>query len=210
MVPVRGLDRGHEVRDAGAVLADAHRDLAGGAGVPVAHEAGVALVGDVPEGDPGLREEIRNRHEGGADDAEHVLDAVALQHLHEGFFSRHSHGDSPHSFPFPSRALARLPVGGGCYHPRGPDRPAARTPRRYRRNEAGRGRVFLPGKCAQTTGRFPGQFEPGADAAKPRRASSPASRMARAAALRHRRRKRVSRVPPRRPGGLRQTPRRGG
>ena len=101
VVPVRGLHRGHEVGDAGAVLADAHGDLAGGAGVAVAHEAGVALVGHVPEGDPGLREEVRYRHEGGADDAEHMLDPVPLQHLHEGLFSRHFHRDTFLFLSFP-------------------------------------------------------------------------------------------------------------
>ena len=120
VVPVGGLHRGHEVGNPGAVLADAHRDLAGGAGVAVAHEAGVALVRDVPEGDPGLREEVGYRHEGGADDAEDVLDAVPLENLHEGFFSRHSHRDSPLFVPFPSRARARGPIGGGCYHPGAP------------------------------------------------------------------------------------------
>ena len=57
MVPVRGLDRGHEVGDPGTVPTDARRDPAGGAGMAVAHESGVALVGNIPEGDPGLREE---------------------------------------------------------------------------------------------------------------------------------------------------------
>ena len=98
------------LRDPGTVLADAHRDLAGGAGVAVAHETGVALVGDVPESDAGLREEVRDRHEGGADDAEDVLDAVPLEDLHEGFFSRHSHGVSPPKVPFPGRARVRPPL----------------------------------------------------------------------------------------------------
>ena len=106
VVPVGGLHRGHEIGDAGAVLADAHGDLAAGAGVAVAHEARVALVRHVPEGDPGLGEKVGYRHEGRADDAEHMLDPVPLQNLNEGLFSRHPHGNT---FPFaPFRATARM------------------------------------------------------------------------------------------------------
>src|SRR3546814_13373249 len=67
--------RRHEAGDAGAVLGDRHRHLAAGAGIAVADQAAVGLVGDVPEGDAGLGEEIGDRHEGRADDAEAVLDA---------------------------------------------------------------------------------------------------------------------------------------
>ena len=38
-----------------------------------------------------LGKEIRDRHEGRADDAEAVFDAVLLQNLHEGFFGVHLH-----------------------------------------------------------------------------------------------------------------------
>ena len=99
MVPVRGLHGRHEIGDARTVLTDAHGNLAGGAGVAVAHEARIALVCHIPEGDPGLGEEVGYRHEGGADDPEHVLDPVPLQHLHEGLFSRHIHRDTL-LFPF--------------------------------------------------------------------------------------------------------------
>src|SRR3546814_3321351 len=46
--------RRHEAGDAGAVLGDRHRHLAAGAGIAVADQAAVGLVGDVPEGDAGL------------------------------------------------------------------------------------------------------------------------------------------------------------
>ena len=99
VVPVGGLHRRHEIGDAGTVLGDAHGDLAAGPRVAVAHEAGIALMRDIPEGDPGLREQVRYRHEGGADDAEHMLYAVPLQHLHECFFGCHFHVDA---LPFAS------------------------------------------------------------------------------------------------------------
>ncbi len=56
VVPVGGLDGGDEARDAGSVLGDRHRHLAGRARVAVADQAAVGLVRDVPEGDAGLRE----------------------------------------------------------------------------------------------------------------------------------------------------------
>ena len=42
-------------------------------------------------------------HEGGADDAERVFDPTPLQDLHEGFFKRHSHGDTSLSVSFARR-----------------------------------------------------------------------------------------------------------
>ena len=91
VVPVGGLDRGDEVGDAGPVLGDGHRHPTGGTRVAVGHHAGVALVGAVPERDAGIREEVRDRHHGRADDAEGVLDAVHLEHLHEGLLGSHLH-----------------------------------------------------------------------------------------------------------------------
>ena len=92
VIPVGRLDRGDEARDAGAVLGDGHGHLARGPRVAVGHQAAVGLVRHVPEGDAGLREEVGDRHEGRSDDAEGVLDAVHLQHLHEGFLGGHPHG----------------------------------------------------------------------------------------------------------------------
>ncbi len=97
VIPVGGLDGGHEVRDARAVLRDAHRDLAGRARVAVAYVAAVALVRDVPERDPGFWKKIGDRHECRADDAKGMLDAVHLQDFHEGFFRRHFHSYNPSS-----------------------------------------------------------------------------------------------------------------
>ena len=91
VVPVGGLHRGDEIGHAGPVLGDQHADRPGRAGVAVAHDPAVALVGDVPELDPGAIEQVGNRHEGRADDAEGVRDAVSLQHFHEGFFGGHPH-----------------------------------------------------------------------------------------------------------------------
>ena len=79
----------------GAVLGDRHGDLPGRTGVPVADEAAVRLVGDIPEGNARLGKEIRDRHERRSDDAERVLDAMHLQDLYEGFFSSHlGHGSN--------------------------------------------------------------------------------------------------------------------
>ena len=89
MVPVRRLDRRYEVGDTGAVLSHHHRHLAGRARVAVRHHAGVAFVRAVPECDPGLREQIRDRHHGRADDAKSMLNAVHLQDLYKGLFSGH-------------------------------------------------------------------------------------------------------------------------
>ncbi len=95
VVPVSGFDRRHEVGDAGAVLGDHHRHLAGGACVSVGHHASVTLMRRVPEGDPGLWEEIGDRHHGRADDPEGVLNAMHLQRFYESFFGRHFHRGVP-------------------------------------------------------------------------------------------------------------------
>ncbi len=95
MVPIRGFDGRDEVGDAGAVLGDHHRHLAGRAGVAVGHHPGVALMRAVPECDSGLWKEVRDRHHGRADDPERMLDAVHLQRFYESFFSGHFHDNSP-------------------------------------------------------------------------------------------------------------------
>jgi hypothetical protein len=95
VVPVGGLDGSDEARHAWSILGDRHRHLAGRARIAVADQAAVGLVRDVPEGDAGLGKEVGDRHEGGADDAEGVLDAVHLQHFHERFFRGHPHGIRP-------------------------------------------------------------------------------------------------------------------
>src|SRR6185312_4453931 len=97
VIPVGGLDGGHEVRDARAVLRDAHRDLSGRTRIAVAYVAAVALVRDVPKGNPGFWEKIGDRHECRADNAKGMLDAVHLQDLHESFFGRHLHRYNPSS-----------------------------------------------------------------------------------------------------------------
>src|SRR3546814_9452987 len=80
---------------------------------------------DVPEGDAGLGEEIGDRHEGRADDAEAVLDAMHLQHLHEGFFRRHLHLGNSFSWPWRPRRQGPPPLRG----PRGSARPCLRRRR---------------------------------------------------------------------------------
>jgi hypothetical protein len=52
-------------------------------------------VGDVPERDSGLGEKVGDRHEGGADDAERMFDAVHLKDFNECFFRGHFHYISP-------------------------------------------------------------------------------------------------------------------
>ena len=91
VVPVGGLHGGDKARHAGTVLGDDHAHLAAGAGVTVAHQPAIGLLRHVPEGDARLGEEVRNRHEGRADDAKGVGDAMALQHFDEGFFGGHLH-----------------------------------------------------------------------------------------------------------------------
>ena len=92
VVPVGGLHRRHEIGDARPVLGDHHAHLAARAGEAIGHHAARAFVGAVPEGDAGLGEQVGNRHEGRADDAESMLDAVHLQNLDEGLFGGHAHG----------------------------------------------------------------------------------------------------------------------
>ncbi|CAI8428282.1 MAG: Uncharacterised protein [Rhodospirillaceae bacterium] len=78
VVPVGGLDRGDEVGDARAVLRDRHGHLTGRTAVTVRRHPGVTLVRTVPELDPSLREEVRDRHHGRADDPEGMLDSMHL------------------------------------------------------------------------------------------------------------------------------------
>ncbi len=101
VIPVGGLDGGHEIRDARAILRNRHAHLAGRARIAVADEAAIGLVRNVPECDAGLGKQIGDRHERRTDDAEGVLDAVHLQHLHEGFFCRHLH----RSILYPTKTL---------------------------------------------------------------------------------------------------------
>ena len=98
VVPVGGFHGGDEVGDAGTVLGDHHRHLAGGPGVAIGHHAARALVGAIEEGDAGLGEQIRDRHEGRADDAEGNLDSMHLQNLDEGLFGGHAHSVSLQEF----------------------------------------------------------------------------------------------------------------
>ena len=91
MVPVGGFDGGHEIGDAGAILGDHHAHLAGRARVPVGHHPARSFMGAIPEGDPGLRKQIRNRHEGRSDDPEGMFDPMHLKGFHEGFFNGHLH-----------------------------------------------------------------------------------------------------------------------
>ena len=100
VVPVGGLDRGHEIGDAGAVLRDRHRHLAGGARVAVGAHAGIALMRAVPELDAGGREQVRDRHHRRADNSKCMLDPMHLQNLHERLFRRHLHSMSPLSLDF--------------------------------------------------------------------------------------------------------------
>ena len=95
VVPVGGFHRRHEVGDARAVLRHHHRHLARRAGKAVGHHAAVAFVGDVPELDARLREQVGNRHHCGTDDTERMFDPVHLQNFYKGFFSRHFHFGNP-------------------------------------------------------------------------------------------------------------------
>ena len=91
MIPVRGLDGGDEIRDARAVLRNRHSDFPGRSRVAIADQTAIGLVRNVPECNTGFGKEIGYRHECRADDAEGMLDAVHLQHLHECFFGSHLH-----------------------------------------------------------------------------------------------------------------------
>ena len=77
MRPERRGGRRDEVRDAGPVLRDAHAVAPGHARVAVGHVARALLVRDRDEADAGERKEVERVHVRRADDAEHVLHAVA-------------------------------------------------------------------------------------------------------------------------------------
>ena len=140
MRPVGGCRRGHEVGDAGAVLRDAHAVAARDARIAVGHVAGALLVHGRDEADAGGREKVERVHVGRADDAEHVLDAVRDQRLHEGFAGRHlGHGGAP-----------GMDVCCSCL----PDRRCAR-PRRYAPTFVTRGH------CASQTTRRQLSYAPG-------------------------------------------------
>ncbi len=109
VIPVGGLDGGDEIGDARAILRNRHGHLAGRARIAVADEAAIGLVRNVPESDAGLGKQIGDRHERRTDDAEGVLDAVHLQHLHEGFFRRHLH----RSILYPTKTLLNAICGSG-------------------------------------------------------------------------------------------------
>ena len=70
--------------------------VTGRAGIAVADQTAIGFVGNVPESNAGFRKQVRDRHKGGADNSESVLDAVHLQNLHKGFFSCHFHFGFPY------------------------------------------------------------------------------------------------------------------
>ena len=82
-----------ESGDAGTVLGNRHRDLAGCTGVAVADQAAVGFMGNVPKLDAGFRKQVRDRHEGRADDTKAMLNAMHLQNFDESFFCGHLHGE---------------------------------------------------------------------------------------------------------------------
>ena len=106
MVPIGRLHRRHEIGDARPVLRDHHAHPARSAGEAVRHHAARSLMRAVPEGDARLGEQVRNRHEGRSDDAEGIVDAMHLQHLHESLFRRHPHGSSPPGVIAPERGVS--------------------------------------------------------------------------------------------------------
>jgi hypothetical protein len=48
-------------------------------------------MGAVPEPDPRLGKDVRDRHHSGTDDAKRMLDAVTLERFDKGFFGGHLH-----------------------------------------------------------------------------------------------------------------------
>ena len=73
--------------------------------VAVGHVGGVLLVRDRDEADAGRLEDVERVHVGGADDAEHGLDAVRGQGLDESLARRHAGHDG---WPPQARSVRRL------------------------------------------------------------------------------------------------------
>ena len=92
VVPIGGFYRRHEVGNPRPILRHHHRHAPRRAGETIGHHAGVALMRAVVKGNPSRREQIRNRHHGGTDDAKGSVDPVHLQGFDEGFLGGHFHG----------------------------------------------------------------------------------------------------------------------
>ncbi len=90
MGPVGRRDRGHEIRNARSVLADAHALSAAHPRVAVGHVRRALLVHRGDEADAGGRKDVERVHVGRADDAEDVRDPVARQGLDKGFARCHA------------------------------------------------------------------------------------------------------------------------
>ena len=111
MRPVGGRNRGHEIGDAGAVLADADALAAADPRVAVGHVGGALLVDRGNEADAGGRKDVERIHIGRADDAKNIGHPVAGQGLDEGLAGCHAgHVRPPFNF-------FRKNAGGGRGHP---------------------------------------------------------------------------------------------
>src|SRR5277367_5149987 len=89
---MRPVGRGHsgdEIRNTGSVLRNANAMAAGGPGVAIRHVNRALFVRDGDELDAGGGKDIERIHEGGADDAEHVFDAVDGEDFDQGLRGSH-------------------------------------------------------------------------------------------------------------------------
>ena len=89
MRPERGGGRGHEIRDAGAILRNAYTVLARHAGVAVGHVPATLLVRHRDEANAGERKQVERVHVSRADDAENVFHAIGDQRFDERLRRRH-------------------------------------------------------------------------------------------------------------------------
>ena len=89
MRPIGGGRGGDKIGDTRSILRDADAVPPGHPRVTVGHMPGALLVRDRDEADAGEREQIERVHEGRANDAENVLDALRDKGLHECLRRRH-------------------------------------------------------------------------------------------------------------------------
>ena len=89
MRPERRRRRRDEVGDPGAVLGDANAVTARNARVAVGHVSTALLVRNRNESNAGKGKQIERVHVSRAHDAEHILDAVRDERLHERLRRRH-------------------------------------------------------------------------------------------------------------------------
>ena len=89
VVPVGSFYRCNKICDTGAVLANQHTHLAGGAGESVRHHACTEFMPTIPESDTCFGKQVGNRHHRRTNNTKRAIDSMHLKNFYKSFFGGH-------------------------------------------------------------------------------------------------------------------------